>query len=80
MSSRLTVHDYAGTDVCQTHKSPDCPRIGPHVLADAHPRPSGWRAYCTCGWSTAHVASRAQVSDLFHEHCEQAHMTIGEDK
>lgn len=23
----LVVHDYAGTEVCQTHQSADCPRI-----------------------------------------------------
>lgn len=25
----LVVHDYAGTEVCQTHQSADCPRILP---------------------------------------------------
>lgn len=24
---RMEVHDYAGTDTCQTHQSQDCPRL-----------------------------------------------------
>lgn len=50
-----------------------------HVLMDAHPQPSGWRAYCTCGWHTR-GHDRFTVSGLFLEHCEQQHLTVTDDK
>jgi predicted small metal-binding protein len=44
-----------------------------HQIVNPHPRPSGWRASCTCGWWTR-GHTRAEVEHTFLEHAECEHL------
>lgn len=44
-----------------------------HQLTDTHPQPSGWRAWCTCGWSTR-GRDEDEVMAAFLFHAEADHL------
>jgi hypothetical protein len=46
-----------------------------HALADTYPRPSGWRAICTCG-EEVRGYDRAEALSRFLEHCEAEHLDL----